>query len=176
MSNTFFQSINALQIEGDWTITVAHDKENRLVVSVLFFNKKAGDTVKKNILPLILRGTAEELDNGFFQAIQKPIQDTAQLFTNMEAYVKERDKIKIGTEQKNTKAEKTDIVSPYEKAMKEVDELEAQGEYKTAWMKVPSVEKFPEHREEINNRRASLSAQFAPDLFNSPKTENHVIS
>ncbi|UPZ36534.1 PRTRC system protein E [Sphingobacterium sp. PCS056] len=176
MSNTFFQSINALQIEGDWTITVAHDKENSLVVSVLFLNKKAGDTVKKNILPLILRGTAEELDNGFFQAIQKPIQDTAQLLTNMEAYVKERDKIKVSTESKSPKPEKAEAINPYEKAMKEVDELETKGQFQQAWMKVPPVEKFPEHTEEIRARRASLSAQFAPDLFNSPKSESHVNS
>ena len=97
----------------------------------------------------------------------------------MEAYLKGQEAAKknAAMEKKKTekadKAEKSDKpTTPEEiKAMKykgimaEVDQLEAAGKYKDAWVKVPQASEFPDIAEEIRNRRASLSAQFSPDLF-----------
>jgi PRTRC genetic system protein E len=172
----FFQSLIALQVAGDWKINIAKETADKLIVSVLFYNETIGDDARKKVPPILLKGTAKELDEGFFQAIEQPIKETAQLFTNMEQFLKEKEQAKINSqmEKDNTlKAdkEKTDKQKKYEEAMKKTEELEAEGKHRDAWMKVPQPELYPEYAQAINNRRAELSRQFAPDLFNEPKTQ-----
>lgn len=175
METNFFQSIIALQVAGNWTINIAKETTERLIVSVLFFNDTIGDDARKKIPPILLKGTAQELDEGFFQVINQPVKETAQLFANMEQFLKEKEQAKINSQMEKdnaTKAEKekTDKEKKYEDAMKKVDELEADGKYREAWMKVPQPELYPEHAESIRSRRMELSKQFAPDLFNEPKS------
>ena len=175
METNFFQSIIALQVAGNWTINIAKETTERLIVSVLFFNDTIGDDARKKIPPILLKGTAQELDEGFFQVITQPVKETAQLFANMEQFLKEKEQAKINSQMEKhhaTKAEKekTDKEKKYEDAMKKVDELEADGKYREAWMKVPQPELYPEYTESIRSRRMELSKQFAPDLFNEPKS------
>lgn len=175
METNFFQSIVALQVAGNWTITIAKETTDRLIISVLFFNDTIGDDARKKVPPILLKGTAQELDEGFFKIITQPIQETAQLFANMEQFLKEKEQAKINSQMEKdnvSKAdkEKTDKQKKYEDAMKKVDELEADGKYRDAWMKVPQPELYPEYAESIRNRRMQLSEQFAPDLFNEPKS------
>jgi hypothetical protein len=66
METNFFKSILALQVAGDWKINIAKEDMDRLIVSVLFFNDTIGDDARKKVPPILLKGTAEELDNGFF--------------------------------------------------------------------------------------------------------------
>ena len=166
----FFQSIVALQVAGDWTINIAKETGDRLVVSVLFFNDKVGDDASKKVPPILLKGTAEELDNGFFAAIEQPVKETAQLFFNMEQYLKEREQAKVNSQKEKDKAvkaekEKTERQKKYEDGMKKADELEAEGKHREAWIKVPDPNDYPEHIEEIRKRKSELSAKFSPDLF-----------
>ncbi|MDI6033294.1 prtrc system protein e [Flavobacterium sp. LB2P84] len=176
METNFFKSILALQIAGDWTINIAKETADRLIVSVLFYNNCIGDDARKKVPPILLKGTPQELDDGFFQAIELPIKETAQLFANMEQFLKQKEQAKITSkmEKDNTSKadrDKSDKQKQYEQAMKKVDELEADGKYREAWIKVPQAELYPEHAETIRNRRMALSKQFAPDLFNEPKIQ-----
>ena len=90
MTTNFFQSIFSMQVAGDWTINIAKETADRLIVSVLFFNDKVSDDARKKVPPILLKGTAEELDEGFFNVIETPVKETAQLFINMEHYLKEK--------------------------------------------------------------------------------------
>ena len=171
MTSNFFQSIIALQVAGDWTISIAKETGDKLIVSVLFYNDKIGDEARKKVPPILLKGTAQELDEGFFEAIAQPVKDTAQLFCNMETYLKEQAQAKIHSQMEKDKAikaekEKTEKQKKYEEAMKRADELEAEGKNRDAWMKVPDPNDYPEHSEEIRNRKSGLAQKFAPDLFN----------
>ena len=76
MTTNFFQNISALQANGDWRIAISKDIDNRLIVSILLASEKTSDAVTKQIPPMVLKGTAEELDNGFFAAIKAPVQAT----------------------------------------------------------------------------------------------------
>ena len=168
----FFQSLSALQVQGDWKISIRQDKENALLVSVLFTNNECGDDARKLIPPIILKGTAQELDEGFFASITAPIQVTSQLLVNMEGYLKQQEQAQLQSKMQKDKAgkadrEKTDKEKKYEAAMKKVDELEAEGKHKEAWMKVPDLTEYPEQVTELRKRKEELSAQFAPSLFNS---------
>lgn len=176
METNFFQSIVALQVAGNWKINIAKENADKLIVSVLFFNDNIGDDACKKIPPILLKGTAQELDDGFFQVIEQPVKQTAQLFANMEQYGKEKEQAKINSQMEKDNAskvdkEKTDKQKKYEEATKKVDELEAEGKFKEAWIKVPQAEQYPEYAEAIRKRKSELSAQFPIDLFNEPKTE-----
>ncbi|MFP9097913.1 prtrc system protein e [Flavobacterium sp. RHBU_24] len=176
METNFFKSIAALQVEGGWSINITNENADTWIVSVLFYNDKVGDDARKKVPPILLRGTTADLDGGFFEAITQPVQQTAALFTNMEAYLKGQEKAKLASKMEKDKTEKegkekTDKQKKYDDALKKVDELEAEGKFKEAWMKVPNAQDYPEAAEFLQKRKASLSAQFAPDLFNEPKTE-----
>ncbi|MFA6151990.1 MAG: PRTRC system protein E [Chitinophagaceae bacterium] len=168
----FFQSLSALQVNGGWNISIAHGAADILIVSVLLANDKCGDKAGKTIPPLVLKGTARELDEGFFAAIETPIKTTAQLLTNMEAYLKAQETAKKNSAMEKDNAvkaekDKTEKQKKYEASMKKVDELEEEGKFREAWMKVPEISEYPEQAEILRKRREELSAQFAPDLFNA---------
>jgi PRTRC genetic system protein E len=176
METNFFKSILALQVAGDWKIIIAKETADKLIVSVLFFNDTIGDDARKKVPPILLKGTAQELDEGFFQAIEQPVKETAQLFANMEQFLKEKEQAKISSQMEKDNAlkadkEKIDKQKKYEEAMTKVDELETEGKFKEAWIKVPHTEQYPEYAQAISKRKSELSAQFAPDLFNEPKTQ-----
>lgn len=167
----FFQSISALQVAGDWKINIAKESAERFVVSVLFYNDKVGDDAAKRVPPILLKGTAQELDEGFFAAIEKPVKETAQLFINMQQFLKERGLAKANSQMQKAQAEKSDKVQAgkdkkYEEAMKKADELEAAGKYREAWVKVPEPTEYPEKAEILRKRKSALAAKFlSPDLF-----------
>ncbi|MCC9073545.1 prtrc system protein e [Flavobacterium sp. F-65] len=172
----FFQSLIALQVAGDWKINIVKETADRLIVSVLFFNDAIGDEARKKVPPILLKGTAEELDAGFFEAIAEPVKDTAQLFANMEQFLKESAQAKISSQMEKDNIlkigkEKTEMQKKYEEAMKKADELEALGKFKEAWMKVPQADQYPEHKDIIHKRKAELSDKFPIDLFNDPNTK-----
>lgn len=50
--------------------------------------------------------------------------------------------------------------------MAKADELEKEGKFREAWMKVPEITEFPEKADEIRKRKIALSDKFAtPSLF-----------
>ena len=172
METNFFQSLSAMQVQGDWNITVQQTKENSLLVSVLLNNNACGDDARKLIPPIILRGSAAELDEGFFANITEPLKTTSQLFLNMESYMKQQELAQVQSKMEKDKAtkaekEKSDKDKKYDAALKAAEELEKAGKYREAWMKLPEPTDYPDHAETIRQRKSELSAKFAPDLFNA---------
>jgi len=182
----FFAHLAAIPFEGCLNITVKKDGE-QLITSVLLQNDGCGDTAKNHITPLILKGSAKELCEGFFDAVTTPLAETSKLLVNMEQYLKGQEAAKknAAMERKRTeKADKSDkpdkTTTPeqikemkYSGIMAKVDALEKEGKYRDAWLKVPQPTEFPDKAEELRKRRASLSAKFSPDLFEAgqPATE-----
>ena len=166
----FFSQVAALEFKGCLNLTLRKEGEC-LTVSLLVQDDACGDAAKNCIPPLILKGTAKELGEGFFPAIAEPVQATATLLTNMGQYLKGQEEAKKRSAME--KKEKTDkpaaAVNPKEKkfleAMQQVDALEAGGKFREAWSKVPQPAEYPDHADTLRARRASLSKQFAPDLF-----------
>lgn len=176
METNFFKSLIALQVAGDWKINIAKETSDKLIVSVLFFNDSIGDDARKKVPPILLKGTAQELDDGFFQVIKQPVKDADQLFANMEQFLKGKEQAKIASQVEKDNSlkadkEKSEKQKQYEQGMKKADELETEGKFREAWMKVPRADLYPEHKETIHKRKAELSDKFPTDLFNEPKTE-----
>ncbi|MFT4093239.1 MAG: PRTRC system protein E [Niabella sp.] len=175
MNTNFFNQIAALNITGTLQILIAKGEANDLVVSVLPQNEHCGDNAKNLIMPFSLRGTAEELDNGFFEKAAAPIQTASGLMVNMEAFMKQLEETKKQSAMEKEKAErekkaKEERDKKYKEAMQRVDELEKEGKFRDAWMKLPDPALFPEQAEIIRKRKTVLSGRFAPDLFGTAET------
>jgi PRTRC genetic system protein E len=174
-TTNFFSSIAALKITGDLQVTVRKGAESNWIVSVMLNNEQCGDEARKLIPPLNLRGSAEELDNGFFERITTPIQTASGLMVNMEGFMKQLEEVKKQSAMEKDKAdrerkEKEGREKKYTEAMQKVDELEKEGKHRDAWMKVPDPSEYPEQAEAIRRRKSSLSSKFAPDLFGATAT------
>ncbi len=174
-TTNFFSSVAALNITGDLQVTIRKGAESNWIVSVMLNNEQCGDDARKLIPPLNLRGSAEELDNGFFERITTPIQTASGLMVDMEGFMKQLEEVKKQSAMEKEKAdrerkEKEAREKKYKEAMQKVDELEKEGKYRDAWMKVPDPSDYPEQAEAIRKRKSSLSAKFAPDLFGSSAT------
>lgn len=172
MDTNFFNQIAQLQIIGDLHITIAKGAENRLIVLVMLQNEACGDTAKHSIPPLNLRGTAEELDSGFFENITAPMQSASGLMVDMEGYMKQLEQTKMQSameKEKDDKQKKEQEAKDkkFSDAMCKADELEKEGKFREAWIKVPEIHEFPLKAEQIRKRKSELSAKFAPDLFGS---------
>lgn len=165
----FFQNIYDLQSAGDWNIVITQTAENKLAVSVTVKNPKTSEATR-NIAPLTLEGTPQEFDEQFFTMITAPIQRTSSLLRNLETYTKQVEKTdqKNSSDKKGTQKESKPInekTRKYEDGLKKADELEAQGKFREAWVKVPEPTDYPEHSEFLMARRKELSAKFLDPTF-----------
>jgi len=179
MTTNFFQSITAMNLPGHWKLSIHVDSAGNLTVSALFHTENMGDKAAKAVPPMLLKGTAQELDEGFFEAIEKPAQQTASLFHNMDEYLKaletakaasrmEQDKkqktakvktdtsdegIEFGTDDKVAKEEKKKV---FDEAIKKVGELDSQCQYEEALNILPSEEDYADKATEIVKKRTEL--------------------
>ncbi|MBB4803512.1 PRTRC system protein E [Nodularia spumigena CS-584] len=177
MNANFFHQIAQLQITGDLQLTIAKGAENNLIVSVMLQNEQCGDNAKNIIPPLNLRGTAEELDNGFFEKITTPIQTASGLMVDMESFMKQLEETKKQSAMEKDKADRQKKEQEakdkkFKDAMAKADELEKEGKHREAWVKVPEITEFPEKADDIRRRKRELSDKFsAPSLFGAIEEE-----
>jgi len=174
-TTNFFSNVAALNIKGDLQLTIRKGAENNWIVSVMLNNEQCGDDARKLIPPLNLRGTTDELDNGFFERITTPVQIASGLMVDMEGFMKQVEEAKKQSAMEKEKAdgerkEKEAKEKKYKEAMQKVDELEKEGKYRDAWMKVPDPADYPEQTETIRKKKSALSGKFAPDLFGGTST------
>ena len=171
MNANFFNQIAQMNIEGSLQLTITETTAGTWLVSVLLQNEACGDNAKHLIPPLTLKGTAEELDNGFFQSIVQPIEQTSSLLLNMESYLKAQEealkqsameKEKADKEKKEREAKE----KKFNDAMQKAATLADEGRYREAFTAVPDVNRFPDFADEIRKRKDELAKHFAPDLFN----------
>ncbi|MFH7000526.1 PRTRC system protein E [Flavobacterium bizetiae] len=174
MNANFFNQIAQMGITGDLQLTISKGIDNTIIVSIMLQNEQCGDNAKQMIPPLNLRGTAEELDEGFFQQITKPLQTASGLMVNMEAFMKQ---LEAAKKQSAMEKEKSDIQKKeqetkdkkFKDGMAKADELEKEGKFREAWMKVPEIADYPEKADEIRKRKSELSNQFSSTGLFAPE-------
>ena len=106
MQTNFFRHIAKLNLTGDLHFTLRPTEENSFVLSVLLNNEQCGDEARKLIPPLNLKGTAEELDNGFFDSISAPLQTASGLMVDMESFMKQLEEVKKESAMEKEKTDK----------------------------------------------------------------------
>lgn len=177
MQTNFFRQLAQMNLTGDLQITLRPTTENNFVLSVLLNNEQCGDEARKLIPPLNLRGTAEDLDNGFFESISIPLQTASGLMVDMENFMKQveeakkksaMEKEKLDKEKKEKEAKE----KKYHDAVQKAEELEKEGKYKEAWSALPKVSKYPDFVETIRKKQGEYERHFAPSLFTENSTDN----
>ena len=161
MTTNFFQEIAALNVQGDWKMTISTGAGNEMIVSLLLTNEKIGDDARKLIPPMIFKGTAQEIDEAFFTSIEAPAKQTASLFANMEQYMKGVEEAKLQSKMEKDREgkerkEKDERKKKYNALIKKVDELEEAKKYQEAIACLPKEKDYPEQAEEIKKRLESL--------------------
>ena len=106
MQTNFFRQLANMNLTGDLQITLRPTTDNSFVLSVLLNNEQCGDEARKLIPPLNLRGTAEELDNGFFESISTPLQTASGLMVDMENFMKQLEETKKKSAMEKEKQDK----------------------------------------------------------------------
>ncbi len=171
MNTNFFNQIQQLDFTGVLQLNISKGAESNLIVTVLLNNEQCGDSAKNLIPPLTFNATPQEFDEGFFQQITAPIKAVSGLMVDMEKFLKQLEEVKKQSAIEKDKAEKAKKEKEakdkkYKDSMAKVDELEKEGKFREAWIKVPDITEFPEKADEIRKRKTSLSDKFAtPSLF-----------
>ena len=171
MNTNFFNQIQQLDFTGVLQLNISKGIESNLIVTVLLNNEQCGDSAKNLIPPLTFNATPQEFDEGFFEQITTPIQKVSGLMVDMEKFQKQLDEAKAQSAIEKAKTEKEKKEKEvkdkkFKDAMAKADELEKEGKFREAWIKVPDITEFPEKADEIRKRKTLLSDKFAtPSLF-----------
>ena len=171
MNTNFFNQIQQLDFTGVSQLNISKGIESNLSVTVLLNNEQCGDSAKNLIPPLTFNATPQEFDEGFFEQITTPIQKVSGLMVDMEKFQKQLDEAKAQSAIEKAKTEKEKKEKEvkdkkFKDAMAKADELEKEGKFREAWIKVPDITEFPEKADEIRKRKNALSDKFAtPSLF-----------
>ena len=171
MNTNFFNQIAQLDFTGVLQLNISKGVENNLIVSVILNNEQCGDNAKNLIPPLTFNATPQEFDDGFFEQITAPIKTVSGLMVDMEKFLKQLEEVKKQSAMEKEKADKQKKEQEakdkkFKDGMAKADELEKEGKFREAWIKVPDMTEFPEKADEIRKRKTLLSDKFAtPNLF-----------
>ncbi|KKO89187.1 prtrc system protein e [Sphingobacterium sp. Ag1] len=172
----FFRQIAQMDINSKLTLSITKATENRILVSILIENDSCGDKAKNVIPPFNLKGSPEELDNGFFEHIKKPVQRADELISNMENFLKGLETAKANSAMEKQKSEQEKGKSKkYSEAMIKADTLATAGKYKEAWTVLPKVADYPDHKDEIRKKQDLYEKQFAPDLWSTSEQKSEQV-
>ncbi|QIH34524.1 PRTRC system protein E [Sphingobacterium sp. DR205] len=177
MEANFFKQLSRMDIQSRMMLTIAKATDDTMIVSILVQNDGCGDKAKNIIPPLNLKGSAEELDAGFFLNIKKPMEAVSGLMSNMESFMKQLEEAKkqSAMEKEKTdkeKKEKDAKSKKYNDAMVKAETLEKEKKYKEAWTALPKASEFPDHAETIGKKQELYQSHFAPDLFAPQESES----
>lgn len=128
-----FIEISELMSDRDMVKLVLTKVNGILTVSVLPTKIGLKDEAKNNLSPIVIRGTAEELDQKFIEIIKQPLKTSTELLTNMDTFEKSMEatqaKSKAATEAK--KKQDADRKA-YTDKFKKVENLYAEKKYSEA--------------------------------------------
>lgn len=180
MKTNFFENIASLNAPGIWTIGIQNEENGDFTVSALYAPFKTNEPAAKMIVPLIHRGKASEMDEGFFEATLTQVDSLKGLYSNIKAVTASveaakkkvtqgnkpqpvkpsggnTDEIEVGEPKQSAEDKK----KAYFDAIKKVVELNDTCKYEEALNLLPSVADYPEKKEELEKRKADLTRKAA---------------
>lgn len=185
MKTNFFELITGLQINGNLLLNIHNDETGVITVSAVLKKGNITATAANSLPPMLFKGTATELDEGFFGQFAQPVKQTVGIINNLEAYQKELEKAKKNgkndkdktakggaTEPEDDKDEEQNLFSPqvddteakaekkrlFDDAMEKVKELAQNTKYAEALAQLPDPADYPEKAEAIEAKRQTLQA------------------
>lgn len=183
MKTNFFEQIAGLQINGNLLLNIHHDETGVITVSAVLKKGNITATTGNSLPPMLFKGTAAELDEGFLSQFAQPVKQTVGIINNLETYQKELEKAKKNG--KSEKAGKTGVAEPeddkddeqnlfsqqtddaeakaekkrlFDEAMDKSKELAKQMKYTEALAQLPDPAEYPDKAELIESRRKEIEA------------------
>ena len=92
MKTNFFATIAPFLGSMNLTLTVAKGSGDTVVVSLLP-QPRIKDNAKDSVQPMVIRGTIEELDNEFFNAIKEPMTEVTGIVIEIDNFEKGAEKL-----------------------------------------------------------------------------------
>lgn len=183
MSN-FFKSIESIadQVELQFNIK---GKDGKLTVMVMP-KAQLKDSAYKNMQPMVITGTAEELDAEFFSAVASPLQRAAGIVHNIAVFEQNADKLAkendaVKKQAEAAKKEKDERLKKYAAIMKKADAFEADKNYKDAIGALKQAKEFAEKPESLDKRINDLMGKLTQgSIFDTapaidePSTTNYL--
>lgn len=178
----FFNQISELIPEGvDLNITI-RKKAEQLTVSI--FPKANGlkDEAQNRLSPLVITGSADELNEGFFTAIENPVKKSTGLLTNMLEFEKSAKEAEANSkaEKERKEKEKKEAEERKKKLGKltlKADELEAKKDFRGAIKTLTEALELSSDTTKIQNRISDLKVKLSQNsLFDqvAPEVEKEV--
>lgn len=93
-----FKQLSEIMGEGSTIAITIAKKEDGMSVSVLPGNSLVKDAAKSKIIPLCVNGTAQEMDEGFLDAIKKPMQKSLSFLSNVSEFEKAQEEARKASE------------------------------------------------------------------------------
>lgn len=171
----FFKSIEQHLDNLNLNIVITKN-ENGLVVSVLP-QLKCKDEAKSNITPILLKGTADELDAQFIGIIQQPLEKVSGVSSNLIQFEKS---IELAESKSAiTKAEKIEETKMKEKAdkcLKKADEFIEKDDVKKAILQIEAALKFSPNykkaKDMLVKHKSEATGMFEESVISEIKQEN----
>lgn len=161
MKTNFFRMLDRLHPKGDWRINVTA-KDGKMCVAILPLKGEIGQSIP----PMVLSASPEELDQGFYSAIETPVEDTLSLFVNLSEHAQSIERAKLALKEKAVKpvasaSAGADLKTAFEDAIKKVQELNSACKYSDALALLPAIETYPDKKAEIEKLKAELERKNA---------------
>ncbi|WP_431199571.1 PRTRC system protein E [Mucilaginibacter sp. P19] len=185
MKTNFFEQIAGLQINGNLLLNIHHDETGVITVSAVLKKGNITATAGNSLPPMLFKGTATELDEGFFGQFAQPVKQTVGIINNLKTYQKELEKAKKNgkhdkdktakggaTEPEDDKDDEQNLFSPqvddteakaekkrfFDDAMEKSKELAKQMKYAEALAQLPDPADYADKAELIDSRRKEIEA------------------
>ena len=123
-------------------ITLAK-KEGGLTASVLPGNSLVKDAAKNKIVPLCISGTAEEMDDGFLDAILQPVRNAIGMLSNIREFEEAQEAAKAASEmEKKAKDETKKVTEEFNGWMAVAEQNFGENKFKDALTCLDGAEKL----------------------------------
>lgn len=161
MSN-FFSTLKQMGIE-QYGISILFDDET-VSVSVLP-KSSAKDKALQSLKPLTLRGNVTEVDEKFFQILQKPLEQTNVLFRNTLAFEEALKETEKNTQQAKRKKESTAKKATELKQLLKEKDFNPMEDHKTATDLAKAILKIDPNHKEAQKVVKDMEVYESPNLF-----------
>lgn len=161
MQTNFFSTLASLNLDGNFRLNIQRQLDNKMLITVLLVQDDIKDKSVKQIPALVLSGFTDELDNGFFDSIQQPVQKQNTLLCNLSAHEKALEKTKNDSANKNTSATANSggKRKKFDEQINKVTDLEKQQKYGQAIAQLPKEKEYPEYAAEISKKMQELKSK-----------------
>ena len=174
MKTNFFATIAPFLGSMNLTLTVAKGSGDTVIVSLLP-QPRIKDNAKESVQPMVIRGTIEELDEEFFNAIKEPMTKVTGIVIEIDNFEKGAEKLAednkakdaIKAEAKKNKDKADKIVKKAEELFEAKDYDKAEKELAKAIALTPGTPAINKRSNSINDAKEALKPKDQVDIFSA---------